>query len=76
MCMPVHVHVSTGSPAGAAGRRIASLGLSSPESAVLRLYASELDAERLWEVMSAMGLHDKVGGVCVCESGQWAVYVM
>jgi hypothetical protein len=28
---------------------------------VLRLYASELDAERLWEVMSAMGLHDKVG---------------
>jgi hypothetical protein len=36
------------------------LGLSGPEGALLRLHCSDLDEERLWEVMSAMGLHDKV----------------
>jgi hypothetical protein len=40
------------------------LGLPSPEGALLRLHASELDEERLWEVMSAMGLHDKVSSIC------------
>jgi len=42
--------------------RAAQLGLPSPDGALLRLYVSELDEERLWEVMSAMGLHDKVRG--------------
>ncbi|WIA34853.1 hypothetical protein OEZ86_013151 [Tetradesmus obliquus] len=40
--------------------RAVRLGLAGPEGALLRLHASDLDEERLWEVMSAMGLHDKV----------------
>jgi hypothetical protein len=40
--------------------RSVSLGLPSADGALLRLYASDLDDERLYEVMSAMGLHDKV----------------
>lgn len=43
--------------------RAVQLGLPSPDGALLRLHASELDDERLWEVMSAMGLHEKVGMV-------------
>lgn len=42
--------------------RAVQLGLPSPDGALLRLHVSELDDERLWEVMSAMGLHDKVSG--------------
>lgn len=41
--------------------RAVRLGCASPEGALLRLCCSDLDEERLWEVMSAMGLHDKVG---------------
>jgi hypothetical protein len=37
-----------------------TLGCASPEGAALRLFAAELDEERLAEVMGAMGLHDKV----------------
>ncbi|KAF8054898.1 ycf45 [Scenedesmus sp. PABB004] len=40
--------------------RAVRLGAESPEGALLRLHVAELDEERLWEVMSAMGLHDKV----------------
>jgi hypothetical protein len=36
------------------------LGCTSPDLALLRLYCHELDEERLWEVMTAMALHDKV----------------
>jgi hypothetical protein len=56
------LHPPTGSPAVMRRGRSLQLGLSSPDGALLRLHASELDDERLWEVMSAMGLHDKVGG--------------
>jgi hypothetical protein len=55
------------------GRRV-QLGTDSPEDALLRLHIADLDEERVWEVMTAMALHDKVGGavvlwgvrVCVC----------
>eukprot|EP00775_Hariotina_reticulata_P010826 gene10824-10983_t len=40
--------------------RSVRLGCASPDLALLRLYCYELDEERLWEVMTAMALHDKV----------------
>jgi hypothetical protein len=36
------------------------LGTASPEDALLRLHCVDLDEARLWEVMTAMALHDKV----------------
>eukprot|EP00879_Flechtneria_rotunda_P010046 GHRR01010504.1.p1 GENE.GHRR01010504.1~~GHRR01010504.1.p1 ORF type:complete len:561 (+),score=231.07 GHRR01010504.1:1227-2909(+) len=40
--------------------RAVRLGCTSPAGALLRLYCHELDEERLWEVMTAMALHDKI----------------
>ncbi|KIZ04304.1 Uncharacterized protein MNEG_3650 [Monoraphidium neglectum] len=40
------------------GRRV-QLGTDSPEDALLRLHIADLDEERVWEVMTAMALHDK-----------------
>lgn len=40
--------------------RSVRLGLHSPEGALLKLHCYGLDEERLWEVMSAMALNDKV----------------
>jgi stage III sporulation protein SpoIIIAA len=36
------------------------LGTASPDEALLRLHCVDLDEARLWEVMTAMALHDKV----------------
>ena len=41
------------------GRQV-RMGTIAPEEALLRLHAVDLDEERLWEVMTAMALHDKV----------------
>jgi hypothetical protein len=41
------------------GRRV-QLGTASASEALLRLYCVDLDEERVWEVMTAMALHDKV----------------
>lgn len=43
--------------------RSVRLGLASPEGALLKLHCYGLDEERLWEVMTAMALNDKVGAV-------------
>jgi hypothetical protein len=43
------------------GRHV-RLGTASPQEALLRLYCVDLDEERVWEVMTAMALHDKVWG--------------
>ena len=40
--------------------RVVRLGANFPTTALLRLHCWELEEERLWEVMSAMALHDKV----------------
>jgi hypothetical protein len=47
--------------------RAVRLGLRGPEGALLRLHCADLDEERLWEVMSAMGLHDKVRNAAVSK---------
>ena len=41
------------------GRHV-RLGTATPDEALLRLYCADLDEERVWEVMTAMALHDKV----------------
>lgn len=40
--------------------RSVRLGLATPEGALLKLHCYGLDEERLWEVMTAMALNDKV----------------
>jgi hypothetical protein len=40
------------------GRHV-RLGTAAPGEALLRLYCADLDEERVWEVMTAMALHDK-----------------
>ncbi len=43
-------------------RRGRQLGMAGPQHALLRVHAYELDEDKLWEVMTAMALQDKVCG--------------